>query len=382
MYTPFKMKGKSPMMKKLIGNQNRLPKELQEAIKAAPGKMKKESAAKMKKTSMTKMKKESMAKLKKSATKLKRNQDKINPFSAEYKRMTPKQKREAREGNKLQGSGKKAINRKNIGEALNKTKKKINKLNENIQKGAETLSKNLKKTKTIKIAEKLRLPKKGKGSSSSSSSSNGFTSRKGDPYLYKKNNDGTFTTKKGKDGKEVIVKKGSKAYDAISSVFKMKKAPAKMKKAAMKMKKEAAMKMKKKSAMKMKKSMAKEKMKMVTVNGKKVPAFAADGKGANDMKKSSAAKMKKSSMKMKKSAMKLKKSAAKLKKKTKYDALERQRVGTRTKGRLAVEAAVEGGAYKATMRKFRKTKKMDSLGLKKLKVDTKPRPQSSGKLKK
>ena len=55
----------------------------------------------------------------------------------------------------------------------------------------------------------------------------------------------------------------------------MKKAPAKMKK----------------------KSMAKAKMPMTTVNGKKVPAFAVDGKGANDMK--SGAKMKKAPMKLK-----------------------------------------------------------------------------------
>ena len=34
----------------------------------------------------------------------------------------------------------------------------------------------------------------------------------------------------------------------------------------------------------MKKSMAKKKMPMTTVNGKKVPAFAADGKGAGDLK--------------------------------------------------------------------------------------------------
>ena len=61
----------------------------------------------------------------------------------------------------------------------------------------------------------------------------------------------------------------------------MKKAPAKMKK----------------------KSMAKAKMPMTTVNGKKVPAFAADGKGANDMK--SSAKMKKAAMKMKKAPMKV-----------------------------------------------------------------------------
>jgi hypothetical protein len=81
-----------------------------------------------------------------------------------------------------------------------------------------------------------------------------------------------------------------------------------------------------------KKSMAKAKMPMTTVNGKKVPAFAADGKGANDMKKS-AAKMKKAPMKVtaaqkkklnpgllaaiKKdegAAMKMKKAAMKLKK--------------------------------------------------------------------
>ena len=41
-----------------------------------------------------------------------------------------------------------------------------------------------------------------------------------------------------------------------------------------------------------KKSMAKKKMPMTTVNGKKVPAFAADGKGANDIKKGYAAKLK------------------------------------------------------------------------------------------
>ena len=96
-----------------------------------------------------------------------------------------------------------------------------------------------------------------------------------------------------------------------------------------------------------KKSMAKNKMPMTTVNGKKVPAFAADGKGANDIKGSgakmkkapmkvtaaqkkklnpgllaaikksegSATKMKKAAMKLKKeSAMKLKKSMAMMKK--------------------------------------------------------------------
>jgi hypothetical protein len=35
----FMMKGKSPMMKALIGDQDKLPIELQEKIKAAPKKM-------------------------------------------------------------------------------------------------------------------------------------------------------------------------------------------------------------------------------------------------------------------------------------------------------------------------------------------------------
>jgi|TARA_R110002012_G_scaffold9604_1_gene44162 hypothetical protein len=48
MYSPFKMKGKSPMMKALIGKQNRLPEELKKEILASPAKMMEESPAKMK----------------------------------------------------------------------------------------------------------------------------------------------------------------------------------------------------------------------------------------------------------------------------------------------------------------------------------------------
>ena len=57
MYTPFKMKGKSPMMKALIGKQNNLPQELKAKIMAAP-----ESPAMMKKAP-TKMKKKSSMKM-------------------------------------------------------------------------------------------------------------------------------------------------------------------------------------------------------------------------------------------------------------------------------------------------------------------------------
>jgi len=49
MYTPFKMKGKSPMMKALIGKQSRLPEHLKAKILAAP-----ESPAKMKRKSPVK----------------------------------------------------------------------------------------------------------------------------------------------------------------------------------------------------------------------------------------------------------------------------------------------------------------------------------------
>tara|TARA_R110002020_G_C15704880_1_gene721319 strand:- start:288 stop:485 length:198 start_codon:yes stop_codon:yes gene_type:complete len=36
MGSPYMMKGKSPMMKKLIGNQKNLPEELKAKIKASP----------------------------------------------------------------------------------------------------------------------------------------------------------------------------------------------------------------------------------------------------------------------------------------------------------------------------------------------------------
>ena len=46
-------------------------------------------------------------------------------------------------------------------------------------------------------------------------------------WLYKKNLDGSYTTKKGESGKEIKVEKGDESYDAIASVFK-KKSPAKI----------------------------------------------------------------------------------------------------------------------------------------------------------
>ena len=51
-----KMAKKSPAKKPLVGKQNRLPKELKDAILAAPAKMLKPSAMKMMKKSATKLK--------------------------------------------------------------------------------------------------------------------------------------------------------------------------------------------------------------------------------------------------------------------------------------------------------------------------------------
>ena len=74
----FKMMGKSPMMKKLIGKQENLPAELKAKIEAAP-----ESPAKMKKAP-AKMAKDPAMKMKKAPMR----KDKVT-YSEAYNRMTP-----------------------------------------------------------------------------------------------------------------------------------------------------------------------------------------------------------------------------------------------------------------------------------------------------
>jgi len=234
MYTPFKMKGKSPMVKKLIGKQHRLPEHLKAKIEAAP-----ESPAKMMKKSPTK--------------------NKVNPFSAEYKRMTPSQRRKKyntkypgggqykdKDDFKKIGSGKKKITAANIKESLGK-------VNERIQKGAKNLDKKIKgpggsggsklvvkKNEYDDISVKRVARNKTTNNSSSSSSSSGYKSRGGgDPYKYKKNSDGSYSYI-GPDGKKGTIKKGGGGYDDLE------KSTLKMKKSAMKLKKKSATKMKKK----------------------------------------------------------------------------------------------------------------------------------------
>jgi len=237
-YTPFKMRGKSPMMKKLIGNQHRLPEELKAKILASPTKMMKKSPAKQEDPNL-----------------IQKQRSKINPFSQEFRSMTPKQKKDLRAGGKtkkgktLRGAGKDPITKENITKSLGNLNKRIQEKAADVDKfikgpeGGSKLSVKHEgpgKTTIKRVAKGTTPPSQG--------NTGGFTSRKGDPYLYRKNADGTFTTKKGKDGKEITVKKGSKGYDAISSVFKLKKSPAKMmKKSAAKLKKKSAAKMMKKS---------------------------------------------------------------------------------------------------------------------------------------
>jgi len=62
MKTPYKMYGKSPMMKKLIGKQNNLPEELKAKIIASPAK-KYKSDAQRKAVHASKAEKGSMAKM-------------------------------------------------------------------------------------------------------------------------------------------------------------------------------------------------------------------------------------------------------------------------------------------------------------------------------
>ena len=71
----FKMYGKSPMMKKLVGKQANLPAELKAKIMAAPestGKMKKDPAIKMAKDPAMKMKKAPMKMKKEEPMKMKK----------------------------------------------------------------------------------------------------------------------------------------------------------------------------------------------------------------------------------------------------------------------------------------------------------------------
>tara|TARA_R110001599_G_scaffold40092_1_gene122091 strand:+ start:2153 stop:3088 length:936 start_codon:yes stop_codon:yes gene_type:complete len=245
MYTPFKMKGKSPMVKKLIGKQHRLPEHLKAKIEAAP-----ESPTKMKKKSPTK--------------------NKVNPFSAEYKRMTPSQRKnkygfkttkEGIEKKKITGSGKTGT----LKTALDKVDKAISREKSYIS---------IKKGEDKKIKVKI---KKGDAPSNTakktvkkdeSKGSGGFSGMVGGDakYTYKKNADGSYTGKNADNpGKTFIIKEGEGGYD------KLEKSGLKMKKSAMKLKKKSATKMKK-SVAKLKKKTKGESLKKAVIGKKNTTA--------------------------------------------------------------------------------------------------------------
>ena len=238
MYTPFKMKGKSPMVKKLIGKQHRLPEHLKAKIEAAP-----ESPAKMKKKSIAKKK-----------------DGKVNPFSAEYKRMTVSQRR--KKYNKVYPGGgqyKDKDDFEKIGSGKTGTlRTALDKVDKAISKEKSYIS--IKKGEDKKINVKI---KKGDAPSTTPKKavkkdeikgSGGFSGMKGGnpKYTYKKNSDGSYTGKNSKTGKTFTIKEGEGGYDNLEkSGLKMKKSSMKLKKKSATKMKKTAMKLKKKSATKM-----------------------------------------------------------------------------------------------------------------------------------
>jgi len=238
MYTPFKMKGKSPMVKKLIGKQHRLPEHLKAKIEAAP-----ESPAKMKKKSIAKKK-----------------DGKVNPFSAEYKRMTVSQRRKKyNKRDEAGGFDKTKDTYKKIGSGKTGTlRTALDKVDKAISKEKSYIS--IKKGEDKKIKVKI---KKGDAPSTTPKKavkkdeikgSVGFSGMKGGnpKYTYKKNSDGSYTGKNSKTGKTFTIKEGEGGYDNLEkSGLKMKKSSMKLKKKSATKMKKTAMKLKKKSATKM-----------------------------------------------------------------------------------------------------------------------------------
>jgi len=207
MYSPFKMKGKSPMMKALVGKQNNLPDQLKAKILAAPespAKMKKESPAMMKKESSMKMMKKSPAK------------KKFNPFSAESKKMTASQKRKAQDADpSFKG------NKQKVGKELKAAKSKVrSKVGGKVGKVIEKLDAGLQKF----FNNPRKTNKSGGGNSGGGSK--GYNSMKGDTrYTYKKNTTtGGYDFIDSKTNKKGTIKStNKKAMDKLNSAFPMKK---------------------------------------------------------------------------------------------------------------------------------------------------------------
>jgi len=220
MYTPFKMKGKSPMMKKLVGNQHRLPEHLKAKIEAAP-----ESPAKMKKKSAAKMAKKSPAK------------DYRKSLAYRLKGKAGRAKMDAK-----YSAGEKTKLQKDISNVTSSVDKGIQKVLNN-PRGKQRTGENKYVPVKGKKETSKKEPKKTPGKIDWKSAPAVGTKKR--TQWYKDNN------LKLDDTTPALMKK---------SAAKMKKAPAKMKKAPAKMKK---------AAVKMKKSVAKLKKKTKLLKGVK-----------------------------------------------------------------------------------------------------------------
>jgi len=196
-------------------------------MKKAPTKMKKESSMKMKKKSSIKMMKKSPAK-------------KINPFSAEYKKMTVSQRKKKYGEDyktKIKGGGKKDLTVANVKESLGNLNKKIktgaskvsNVISPKKQDGTPQQKKITTKGGKIKLENTTRSKKTKSTTNTTLNTSNSnefkavtFKGKKGDPYSYRTTKGGGYEY--SKDGK-TFTKASGKGAEAISKI-----APTKMKK--------------------------------------------------------------------------------------------------------------------------------------------------------
>lgn len=165
MYTPFKMKGKSPMMKALVGKQNNLPAELKAKIEASPATMKKESAMKMKKESSMKMMKKSPAKANQYGPK----STGTKTYDQAYDALSEEKKASYRNKTGDKGSGRKAF--KTAASTYNKDTYKTDnptKVAKSRKMDKKTLAKDVKAQKSYDANDKARTKAASKNTANNS----------------------------------------------------------------------------------------------------------------------------------------------------------------------------------------------------------------------
>lgn len=155
----------------------------------------------------------------------------------EYEGMTNFERRQADRAAQRESGGKSKFQRDIIKKRADRRAEKATKAAEKTgHKGDDVLTKNIKDVTDLSTDQLRKLfppppvhtvRQKGEVSTEKTATSEWKQDRAKSKWLYKKNPDGSYTTKKGESGKEISVKKGHKSYDAIAGVFK-KKSPAKI----------------------------------------------------------------------------------------------------------------------------------------------------------